>query len=86
MAEGKSVHNTPDTFAYVPDTSPLTMISVYMAGLMFKWIEAHGGLKAMEERSRTKAGLLYAYLEEAADFYPALVEPAFRSSFVISSL
>ena len=39
--------NTPPTFA------------IYLAGLVFRWLEAGGGLAAMAERNRAKAALLY---------------------------
>jgi phosphoserine aminotransferase len=67
VSEGKSVYNTPDTFA------------VYVAGLMFKWIEKKGGVEAMRELTAKKAGLLYEYLDTAPDFYATIVDKAYRS-------
>jgi phosphoserine aminotransferase len=43
--------NTPPTFAW------------YVAGLVFKWLKAQGGLPAMAERNRAKAQMLYAAID-----------------------
>ena len=43
MADDGSMLNTPPTFAW------------YLAGLVFKWLKAQGGLAAMGERNRAKA-------------------------------
>ena len=48
--------NTPATY------------SIYIAGLVFRWIKAQGGLAAMETHNRMKAALLYDYLDASA-FY-----------------
>jgi len=42
-----SMVNTPATY------------SIYIAGLVFKWLKAEGGLTAMERRNAEKAALLY---------------------------
>ena len=49
--ENESMYNTPPTFA------------MYVAGLVFKWIRARGGLVAMEKFNSDKAGLLYDCLD-----------------------
>lgn len=51
IAGSQSMLNTPPTFAW------------YMAGLVFKWLKAGGGLKAMGERNRIKAQTLYAAVD-----------------------
>ena len=51
-----SMYNTPPTFA------------IYLAGLMFDWVEKQGGVKAMEEINREKAGLLYSVIDRSAIF------------------
>ncbi len=56
QAANNSMINTPPTFA------------IYLAGLVFRWIKAGGGLAAMAERNRAKAALLYAALDASA-FY-----------------
>ena len=45
------MYNTPPTYA------------IYIAGLVFQWIKAQGGLAAMETHNRAKAALLYDYLD-----------------------
>lgn len=66
-ADRGSMYNTPPTYA------------IYMAGLVFKWLKAHGGLQAMEERNLRKSGMLYDYID-ASDFYhsPVAVEDRSR--------
>lgn len=56
QAEADSMLNTPATY------------SVYIAGLVFDWLKAQGGLPAIERHNRAKAKLLYDYLDET-EFY-----------------
>jgi phosphoserine aminotransferase len=56
QADNDSMFNTPATY------------SIYIAGLVFKWIKAQGGLSAMEAHNRAKAAILYDYLDTTA-FY-----------------
>ena len=65
-AEKDSMLNTPPTFAW------------YMAGLVFKWLQRHGGLDAMAAVNRRKAEALYAAVD-SSDFYSNPVNPAYRS-------
>lgn len=51
-----SMVNTPPTFA------------IYVLGLMAKWIESKGGVKALEEVNKKKAQMIYDLLDED-DFY-----------------
>jgi phosphoserine aminotransferase len=55
-ADNESMYNTPPTYG------------IYMAGLVFKWLKAKGGLAAIEKTNIEKAGLLYDYLDQS-DFY-----------------
>ena len=55
-ADNNSMYNTPPTFA------------IYMAGLVFKWLKARGGLVEMEKINLRKAELLYNYID-SSDFY-----------------
>ena len=48
-ADNGSMYNTPPTHAW------------YMAGLVFEWLKAKGGLKAMATSTNAKAQKLYAY-------------------------
>jgi phosphoserine aminotransferase len=66
QAENHSMLNTPPTFA------------IYMAGLVFKWLDRQGGLAAMEEVNIKKADLLYDVIDRSG-FYHNPVQPAFRS-------
>jgi phosphoserine aminotransferase len=56
QADNDSMLNTPPTFA------------IYIAGLVYQWLKAQGGLKAMEAHNRQKAALLYDLLD-ATPFY-----------------
>jgi len=66
QADNDSMLNTPPTYA------------IYIAGLVFQWLKAGGGLAAMEAHNRAKAALLYDYLD-AAPFYSSPVAKADRS-------
>jgi phosphoserine aminotransferase len=66
-ADAGSLYNTPPTF------------SVYMVRNVLLWLQAQGGLGAMEVRNRAKATALYAALDAHAGFYQRPVEPAHRS-------
>jgi len=52
-ADEGSMLNTPPTFAW------------YFAGLVFQWLKANGGLRAMAERNRAKAEKLYGAIESS---------------------
>ena len=65
-ADNDSMYNTPPTLAW------------YLAGLVFKWLKAQGGLEAMERINRRKAEKLYSYID-ASGFYSNPVEVASRS-------
>ena len=66
QAAADSMLNTPATYA------------IYVAGLVFKWLKAQGGLAAMEKRNVAKAQLLYDYLD-ASSFYKNSVNRKDRS-------
>jgi phosphoserine aminotransferase len=55
-ADAQSMSNTPPTYA------------IYIAGLVFKWLKAQGGLPAIERRNVEKANLLYDYLGDSTVF------------------
>ena len=66
--ENRSLYNTPPTFA------------IYVVGLVLKWIEAEGGLSAIEARNKRKAAVLYNTLDELTPFYqPTVANKADRS-------
>jgi len=66
QADNDSMLNTPPTYA------------IYIAGLVFQWLKAQGGLAAMEAHNRAKAALLYDYLD-STDFYSSPVVREDRS-------
>ncbi len=66
QAEADSMFNTPPTYA------------IYVAGLVFKWLKAQGGLAEIERRNIAKARLLYEYLDQSK-FFVSPVEPRDRS-------
>ena len=66
MVENESMFNTPATFSW------------YLAGLVFKWLKAQGGVQAMGELNRRKAERLYGYID-GSGFYDNPIEPRFRS-------
>ncbi|MEW6612077.1 MAG: 3-phosphoserine/phosphohydroxythreonine transaminase [Pseudomonadota bacterium] len=66
QADNESMYNTPPTFA------------IYVAGLVFKWLKAKGGLAEMERINIRKAQKLYGLIE-SNDFYQSPVAPANRS-------
>jgi len=65
-ADNESMYNTPPTYG------------IYIAGLVFKWLKAKGGITAMEQQNIVKAALLYDYLD-ASDFYHSPVARDNRS-------
>jgi len=66
VADNQSMFNTPPTYA------------IYIAGLVFQWLKAQGGVAAMEARNIAKAELLYGYLD-STDFYASRVAREGRS-------
>ena len=55
-SENDSLYNTPPTYG------------IYMAKLVFEWLDELGGLKEMERINREKARILYDFLEESSMF------------------
>ncbi|MEX0637144.1 MAG: 3-phosphoserine/phosphohydroxythreonine transaminase [Burkholderiales bacterium] len=66
QADADSMLNTPSTYA------------IYIAGLVFKWLKALGGLAEMERRNVVKARVLYDAID-AGRFYHNPVDKADRS-------
>jgi phosphoserine aminotransferase len=63
----KSLYHTPATF------------SVYTMGLVLNWIEAQGGVAAIEKRNAAKAKLLYDTIDGSGGYYRCPVERDSRS-------
>lgn len=66
QAAERSMYNTPNTWAW------------YLAGEVFKWIKAEGGVAAMGEKNHAKARLLYECIDNNP-FYRNQVHPRNRS-------
>ena len=66
-ADADSMYNTPPTYA------------IYMAGLVFKWLKAQGGLKGIAARNAEKAALLYQAIDASNGFYRCPVDKPYRS-------
>lgn len=67
FAENDSMYNTPPTYAW------------YIAGLVFKWVLAMGGVAAMGEINKRKADKLYQAIDNSGGFYRNPVTPKYRS-------
>ncbi len=57
LAESGSLHNTPPCY------------SIYMVGLVLKWLKELGGLTAMHRINQEKAGLVYGVIDRSGGFY-----------------
>jgi len=66
QAKADSMYNTPPTYGW------------YLAGLVFKWLKAQGGLAGMATINQRKAESLYKAIDDSA-FYNNPVDPACRS-------
>jgi phosphoserine aminotransferase len=66
QAEAGSMLNTPPTYA------------IYIAGLVYQHVKKLGGMAAMEEHNRTKARVLYDFLDQSR-YFQNRVAPADRS-------
>ena len=66
QADNGSLYNTPNCW------------SIYMCGLVFKWLKAQGGLEEMKKRNEAKAKILYDYLDQSKMF-KGTVRPEDRS-------
>lgn len=81
---GRAADITPDTLNYTVMSEKDSMLntpptySLYVAGLVFKYLEEMGGLSEMERRNKEKAALLYEYIDNSK-FYSNPIEPKYRS-------
>ncbi|TGL40915.1 3-phosphoserine/phosphohydroxythreonine transaminase [Leptospira perdikensis] len=71
MEKNGSLYNTPPTY------------SIYIAGLVFKYLKSKGGLSVMETINERKAKKLYDALDASSLFY-APVPEAFRSAMNVT--
>jgi phosphoserine aminotransferase len=66
VAENGSMYNTPPTW------------SIYIAGLVFKWLKLKGGVAAMEQRAIERSTLMYGAIDTST-LYTNPVQKAHRS-------
>jgi len=66
QADNDSMLNTPPTY------------SIYIAGLVFEWLQAQGGIAVMEQKNIAKAALIYDYLDQT-EFYSNPIARSDRS-------
>jgi phosphoserine aminotransferase len=57
LAESGSLHNTPPCY------------SIYIVGLVMKWLKAQGGLSAIAKNNQEKAALVYTAIDNSGGFY-----------------
>ncbi len=57
QAENESMYNTPPCW------------SIYMCGLVYKWMLANGGLAGAQRRNTEKAGVIYEAIDGSGGFY-----------------
>ncbi|XP_046857585.1 phosphoserine aminotransferase-like isoform X2 [Xenia sp. Carnegie-2017] len=62
VADSNSLYNTPPTY------------SVYIMGLVLKWILKEGGLNEMTKRSALKSSTLYKKISDSNGFFKSIVE------------
>jgi phosphoserine aminotransferase len=67
MAEKESLYNTPPSF------------SIYVSGLVVKWLLDMGGLPEIERRNREKAAVIYEAIDNSGGFYRGHAQPDSRS-------
>ena len=71
---GQTVAGTPTMFDYLTHAENESMYNttptypIYIAGLVFKWLKAKGGLVEMEKQNRAKAKLLYDFIDGSRFF------------------
>jgi phosphoserine aminotransferase len=56
MIDSDSMHNTPPCY------------TIYMLGLVLKWVESQGGVQGLEKIKKERAKLLYDFLDESRLF------------------
>jgi len=66
-AKNGSMYNTPCTF------------TIYMIGLVMKWIESYGGLAKIEQNNIAKAKYIYDAIDNSDGFYRGTVDKEDRS-------
>ncbi|MDR1029820.1 MAG: 3-phosphoserine/phosphohydroxythreonine transaminase [Treponema sp.] len=65
-AQEASLYNTPPCYG------------IYIIGLVLEWLKGLGGIPAIAEHNRQKAGMFYRYLDQSR-LFRSPVDPVFRS-------
>jgi phosphoserine aminotransferase len=82
---GRTLENTPSILDYKLlsetdyDFNTPPIFSIYVAGLIFKWIESVGGIEEMKRRNEKKASLIYDFIDARSDYYTSPVDRSCRS-------
>jgi phosphoserine aminotransferase len=71
MIDTDSMHNTPPCY------------TIYMLGLVLKWVDAQGGVAGMEKLKTERAKILYDYLDESV-FFKGCAEKEARSDMNVT--
>ncbi|MBI3893038.1 MAG: aminotransferase class V-fold PLP-dependent enzyme, partial [Candidatus Wallbacteria bacterium] len=66
QVKGGSMHNTPPCF------------SIYIVGLVCKWLVGLGGLEAIAKRNQEKAKILYDAIDSSGGYYRGHAQPGSR--------
>ncbi|MBO6133422.1 MAG: 3-phosphoserine/phosphohydroxythreonine transaminase [Lachnospiraceae bacterium] len=66
IADNDSLFNTPPCY------------TIYVCGLVFKWLLKEGGLGAIQKKNQEKADILYGFLDKS-DMFKGTVEKEYRS-------
>ena len=72
MAESKSLYNTPPCY------------SIYVVGLVLKWLIGLGGLEAIAKHNEAKAAVIYKAIDESGGYYRGHARPNSRSKMNIT--
>ncbi|NBT11544.1 MAG: 3-phosphoserine/phosphohydroxythreonine transaminase [Betaproteobacteria bacterium] len=67
VAAAQSMYNTPPTYG------------IYVAGLVFQWVKAQGGVAEMDRRATQRSRLLYEAVDGSGGFYVNRVAHGVRS-------
>ena len=72
---GQAQKGTPSVMDYKAQADADSMLntcatySIYVAGLVFKWLKQQGGLASIEQKNIQKAALLYDFLDKSSFFH-----------------
>ncbi|MBM3350286.1 MAG: 3-phosphoserine/phosphohydroxythreonine transaminase [Betaproteobacteria bacterium] len=82
---GKAHPATPTVFNYAAQAEADSMLqtpvtfSVYLAGLVFRWLRQQGGIATMEQNSLRRSSSLYQVIDDSNGFYCCPIQHGHRS-------